>query len=255
MKSNYADVPMLKKVMQIAQCFRANSSMSAAEIARAVDMPKTTLYRLLNSMAEYGFLTKLQDSKSYQLGPLFSAAVFLKEREFEVLKKTARASLEKLSEETHETVKISVLYGKNCYVLDKVEGKERIHISVDSGSVFPVYAGASSRILLASVPQEIRNLYLDEELKSFTVHTITDKKLLFKNLRQIEEEKVAVDPGEFVDGVGAVAGPIRNKAGSVIAAVSIAYAILADREDTIERYKLLVRETAQEISRAISADL
>lgn len=149
-------------------------------------------------------------------------------------------------------MKISVLYGKNCYVLDKVEGKERIHISVDSGSVFSVYAGASSKILLASVPQEIRDLYLEEGLKSFTPHTITDKKLLFKNLRQVEKEKVVVDPGKFVDGVGAVASPIRNKAGSVIAAVSIAYAILAKREDTIEQYKLLYRRLRRRLAENLS---
>jgi DNA-binding IclR family transcriptional regulator len=153
---------------------------------------------------------------------------------------------------TGETVTISARVPGGRVYLDQIESTREIKMTVELGRRFPLHAGSSSRSILAFLPASERREFLDQhELEALTPKTITDRSDLAARLEDVRATGAAQSDGERQHGAGSVASPIFGFDGQVIGAISVcgpAYRMSADvRSSTVP----LVREAADQISRAL----
>lgn len=253
METRYTDIPIVARASEIIDYLGAvRNDKSAVELLKEFDLPKTTCYRLLHTLVKYEFLAKDETTGHYYLGKKFSDYSTNINHKFYLLSKSAHQYLEKLAVITQETAKLSVLSNGCCYVLDTVDGPRKIKIAVDVGTELPLHAGAASKILFMSIGERTKHRIFQRGLEQFTSKTITTEKRMRQEFEKISRLGYSVDVGEYAAGIGAVACPVLDYRGNIIAAVSVAYTILNTNPAIIETFIPLIKEATQEISKNFS---
>lgn len=144
--------------------------------------------------------------------------------------------LETLSNQTGESVFLSVIDKDKAITLDAVETKNTVRFSVSIGSIAPLYVGASYRSILAFMPEEFIKAILEpDKLRKYTDKTIIDLDRLNIELQNIREQGWAVSKGEYTDDVTAFAVPI-YKGEKVIGSLTVSGPIYRMPDDKVETY-------------------
>ncbi len=216
------EVQAVKRAVDVLELFQRNvPELGVTEVARELSLGKATVARLMYTMMENGFLTKAGNSEHYRLGwkvcllgDIFLSTINLRE--------VALPFMKELNSTMNETVDLCILSGHMRMWLERLESNYEVRPMSVVGRLGPLHAGAAGKVLLAFMAeQEIKN-YLDtEELTSYTKNTITSKKSLQKELNRIKEQGYAVSYEERIPLVNAVAAPIRDHMGQVIASLGI----------------------------------
>jgi IclR family KDG regulon transcriptional repressor len=239
----------LQKGLDILCCFNFDDeALSAQTISHRLNIPLSTTYRYLETLEERGFLTKVNDSKNYKLG--FTAfqlgniiAIQLR------LVNIALPHMKSLALLSGETVFLSIISGWRTLVLETVETRTRIKLSVDRGSTLPLYAGAPSKILLAYQKESfIDSLFQKVILTKYTENTPTDPMAIREELLTIREQGFAFSYQEVDLGACAIAAPIRDGKGNVIACIAAAGPRERFSEENKPRLIQMVKDTASRIS-------
>lgn len=212
---------VIHRILDILLLFEEGTEqLSVDEISHALDLPKSTTYRLLRMLQERGFLDKA-GSSHYQLGAAFlrlSKVAFNSNRDLRLM---ALPGMKRVAEQVLESVSLMRLMNRQVICIESIEGQHALRVSIEPGRTQLMHAGASSRVLLAHQPQDDWEAYLDFPLKRFTESTITDLEALKANLREVRSEGYAISNGEIDVGARAVAVPVFNNRDEVIAALSI----------------------------------
>lgn len=236
MASHYTDIPIIDRSAQIINFVsECPFGITAIDLASRVSIPKTTFYRILNSLVKNRFLTYDPASKRYYLGSQFATPANMNEEALVLLSEKCHPFLQNLVNEVHETAKISVLSNLGCYVLAKIEGTANLRISVENGTVFPLHAGAASKILLTTLGIEGIHKYFEKKPERYTPYTIVSEPEMLEELKKISDDGFSIDLGEYIEGIGAVACPIKDKYNRIIAAVSIAFPIFLSPQEKAMR--------------------
>ncbi|KUO53357.1 MAG: hypothetical protein APF76_08945 [Desulfitibacter sp. BRH_c19] len=200
----------------------SEKELTLTEIAKNLDMHKSTAFRLLSTLESRGFISKETSTGKYTLGLkiLRLAGELLDNID---IRKIARPILEKLVEDCNETVHLVVMESNNIIYIDKVEGCNTIRLYSRIGMHGFAHSTSAGKVLLAFLPErKIKNLILETELPKKTPKTIVDYETLMEHLEVVRKQGYAIDDIENEDGVRCVAAPVRNHLGQVVAAVSIA---------------------------------
>ncbi len=134
---------------------------------------------------------------------------------------TAAAELVALSREIEETATLSVLSGDARMYVDQVTPRREIVMSVPLGLLFPLHAGASSKAMLAFLPEADVDRALRAPLPALTGSTLTDARVLREELLEVRAQGFATSAGERQAGAASVAAPIFDHRGRPVAAISI----------------------------------
>ena len=249
-------VGLVQKTLQILDLFQADaSSWSQGEIAAATGIPKSTVNRLVKFITDRGYLSTLNDRGRYVLGP---ASIDLGRRastQFD-FRGICRPVLEKLSQETRETVILTTIVGAGNAVrcVDQIEStREGLRVFEQIGSIFPLHAGAAPKAILASLSEEEQNRYLGRQMESITKKTLTNTEELRQDIRQTKARGYAISSGETYEGVeGLAAAFFWDKARP---AGSIAIALPEQRCDAhaVSELGELLKEAGVEITTLLSA--
>lgn len=225
MQAEYAPIPALERAAQVLQVvLESPSGLPAKHIAAACPaVPKTSFYRLLSALVASGFLMFDAQRSVYCAGELFTRAYESQDQRLQVLLRVAQPHLEQLAQAARETVKLNVLSRDMCCVMRTVPGPQRIRITVDEGTNYPLHTGAAGKILLAAQGAGAVHRYFAGPVKRYTPHTLVTEQEFWQAMAVIEKQGYAVDPGEYIPEIGAVACPVYDAHGRVAAAVSIAY--------------------------------
>jgi IclR family KDG regulon transcriptional repressor len=216
----------MKKCRKILDLFVEHKALSLHEITNLVEMPKTTVYRLLCSLVELGFLRQRTDLR-YELGYSFLSFAHLVQERLD-LRKVALPYMYRLKEEVNEGVNLIVRDGDEGIYIEKVDTERLVRVYTRVGRRAPLYAGACPRILLTFMHEDDQEEYLQKtELQKYASGTITDPKQLREVLRQARKLGYTVSFSELEEYTAAVAAPIRDARGKVLAGLSISG--LADR--------------------------
>jgi DNA-binding IclR family transcriptional regulator len=128
-----------------------------------------------------------------------------------------------------------------------------VRISYERGSTLPVNAGASALVLLAwSDPAETRALLERTDLRAFTPATLIDVDALMDRLAEIRSSGYSVTSGELDPEVLGIAAPIRDEAGTVVAAVSVAAVASRVPADRLPQVVDQVLDAAREITAGLA---
>lgn len=195
------------------------------EVAEYLGVASSTAHRLLAMLQYRGFMRQEPQSKLYRPGPALTAVAFAILRRFD-FRETVRPFLERLNEETAETVHLMLLDGATVHFVDAIESPKAVRVASRLGRSMPAHCTASGKAMLASVPTaELHRLYPDEELAQITAHTVRTRSELEAALAQTAERGYAVSYEESEEGVGSVAVAFPPRSTALRLAMNVAVPI------------------------------
>lgn len=225
-----------------------HEGLSLTLISQKVDLPTSTVYRLLSVLRDRNYIEKNDATNVYRLGLGFVELTSLYLNNVE-LKTEAHPYLRRLSTLTGQVVFMGIEQDGELVYIDKYEQFNEIRKYCFIGQRRPLYCTALGKSLLSGFEDDgIRQLYRDKELKAMTPNTITDVEALIREVRRTRERGYAIDNEEIEEGLYCVSAPVYDYRGTVIAAISTSWDLVkhgsSDREKNID----LVKEKALEIS-------
>jgi len=161
--------------------------------------------------------------------------------------------MQRLLSRTRETVHLNVIQNMERICIDNIESPQNLKATMPVGSRSPLYAGASSKCLLAFSPPSFRERFLKRiKLKPVTESTITDIRKLYDELAMIKKQGYASSLGERNQGLGSLSAPVRDHRGMLLASLSLAIPEIRYKDKEYRRICLeeLVK-TAEDFSKTM----
>ena len=243
-------VQALAKGLAVLQLFDAlQPEWSVDEIAVETGFSKMIVYRLIKTMEEAGYLAVDAATNRYHLGPALWAANHVSTQRCGDLVRFARPYLENLAERTKETVTLAVEVDGAAVEVDSIASSLPFRRAFAPGRVIGHVATAHGKVFAAFSPAETQDAILAAPLERSTLNSISDPERLAAELRRVREEGVAFDLEERFVGTCAVAAPVRDQMGRVIASI----ALIAPPGRFGEAERLAHAEVVKDIAASLSA--
>ncbi|HYV01798.1 MAG TPA: IclR family transcriptional regulator [Actinomycetota bacterium] len=225
----------------------STDELGVTELGRRLGVHKATASRLLATLAEHGLVERNPVSDRYRLGFGLVRLAAVVSAGLDLVRQ-ARPVLEWLAQETGETVNLAVLDADQVIHLDQVSAAGPIVTVSWVGRRTPLHCTSNGKVLLAHLPKRDRLRLLPRRLERLTPSTITDRELLLAQLLEVEVRGSAYTLEELEVGLNAVAAPIRDSTGAVVAAVSVSGPAYRLSRARIPEFARAVREAGDEIS-------
>jgi DNA-binding IclR family transcriptional regulator len=230
------------------------AQLSVTELARAMGEPRSSVYRLLRTLQELGWIEAGSTRGTYRLGlKLFrlGGAVM---RRFDV-RNSALPLMRDIHAETGETVFLCVRRGFEAVCIERIDGDRVQSLALRLGGALPLHVGAAPRTLLSFETPEFRNEYArTAELTSYTEYTVATSERLEEALEAVRNTGYAVSNEDVTPGIAAVGAPIFDHTGKIRAALSISGVVPTILGDRAERIVRLVVDGAKEVSLTLGYD-
>ena len=246
-RANAYSVPAIHRTLDIIEALVQQRTLTVSEVNRRFKIPKSSAYAILHTLKSRGYVDKDKMDR-YSLGlQLFSLGNALIEG-LDV-RKIAYSLLKELTEEAQLTGHIAIQDGEYAVYIEKREVFGSVRLTTWLGRRVHLHSTAIGKALLAFLPEEEVDLIVNKHsLPRLTAKTITSPKLLKKELAKVRTHGYAVGNEENEIGVRAVAAPIFNDAGRVVAAVNLGASTMHMRVEDIPRLGALVRQYSLRMS-------
>jgi len=215
------------------------------DIAAALKMPESTVYRMLRFLARRGYVERTPSG--FMLG---KECLFLGEtaQEQNLLPRLARPVLSRLADATSETVHLARMQGNHIVYIDKIDGGRSIRMGSVIGSVSPLHCTGIGKAMLAALPDdELAERLPTLELERFTETTICSLPALKRELVAIRRRGCSFDDSEHELGVFCVGAAVPDRFGRCVAGISVAGSSVRLKPEAAAVAKL-VCAAAREIS-------
>ena len=208
--------------LEVLRCIaQSPGAMALAEIATALQLPKSTVHRICLQLTAQHYLTHSRHEKTFSVGPALRTLAF-NTLNNSVLRSLRHQVLAELVHDVGETCNLTTLDGAEVLYLDRVEARWPLRLSLEVGSRVPIHCTASGKLFLALSPSTTRDTILESvTLEKYTANTIVSKRKLESALTEIERRGYSIDAEEFIPGLIALAVPILSPDGSIRAALAI----------------------------------
>jgi DNA-binding IclR family transcriptional regulator len=214
-------VQSVDRALAVLEILARDGHAGVSDIAEEMGVHKSTVSRLMGSLVGREFVYQNSDRGKYQLGfGILRLASSIPGRLS--LVREARPILEALADEYKETVNLAVLRSNFAVNLDQAMGPSSLATYDWVGSLTPLHATSSGKVLLAALSADERERVVKETgLRARTPRTITSRDKLEKQLLDVARNGYAVTMEEFELGLNSMAVPVHNHMGAVMGAVSI----------------------------------
>ncbi len=228
--------------------------MTATDLGRAVGLAKQTAQRLCATLEAEGFLTRQGTSKrflparrirSMSAGLLFASRAHIARHQV----------LEDVARQVSETVNFVVPEESGMSYLDRVETDWPFRVQFPVGSNVPFHCTASGKTFMASLPPKARRAFVEGlDLSQQTPQTHVSPESLLKDLADVAKRGFALDREEFIEGMVAIAVPVRDLAGRFVAALAFHGPVQRiSIESAVDRKEVLA-DGARRLTNALFAD-
>lgn len=192
-----------------------------AAIAKATELDAGTTRRILVTLRDEGLVRQDQTDGTYCLSlDLLQLASAVPEGNS--LRELTESRLVRLARDTGATVFLSILRKGEAVCLARYHGESAVQVRWWSvGGKLPLNCGAAPKILLAFMPQEDRERFLTGTMTQLTASSTTDSETLRSEIAQIQQTTWALTQDDVAVGLSALAVPLRNGDGEVLAAISV----------------------------------
>ena len=225
---------------------RHPGGLALGELARAVQLPKSTVHRLVGALTDED-LVSTDASGKIVLG---GALARLGAAGSHALQDELRPLLQSLREEVEETVDLAVPDAGQMRFVEQLPAAHRLRAVSAVGARFPMHCTANGKAFLAALPSDRTLALLPARLQRLTPHTITSRATLLKELEQIRARGIAFDHDEHTEGISAVGAAVLGPLGPLAAiSVPVPTARFAGRE---QRYAAAVARVAREAARTLA---
>jgi DNA-binding IclR family transcriptional regulator len=239
-------VNSVEKSARILVYLARNGSSSAARVSTALDLPRSTAYKILVTLESQGFVERDQ-SQGFHLGYRLIELGHRAQEEVDLFS-AAHPYLAALNETTDETVHLTVLDGDQVLYVDCVESTRRLRTHSVIGLRGPLHSTAVGKAILAFSDASLFERVVANGLPAATPATLTSPKALEHELEATRDRGYAIDDLENDPDIRCVAAPIRSTDGAVVASVSISGPSGRVTRERIADLAPLVIEAARGIS-------
>lgn len=222
-KRGGVQVQSVSRALAIINCFRESPEMGISEIAAAMNLNKSTVFGLVNTLASYGYLEQVASTKKYRLGiTLFELGNTVLSRID--IRNEAKEICSPLAQKYRATVHIATHSDGQVVYIDKIDTGDSLVTASKVGRRAPMHCTGVGKAMLAFLPRE----YLDRfifcsPLRRLTPNTITDKKIFLNELEEIRKTGIAMDREEIEPGLNCIASPVLQRDGLPEIAVSLSF--------------------------------
>lgn len=225
--------------------------LGVSEIARRLELNKSTVYRLVKTLKEEELLIQEEESKKYRLGYKILDIANRMRNQF-THNDAALEEMKKLRDQTGEAVLLSVYTNIGGVCIEKVDTKNAIKVTSKPGHTTPLHCGATGKILLAYTKPDEINRVLEKDLESYTENSITDEEKIRKQLKEIREQGYVISWGEVDKGAIGIGAPILDNEGDLLYGLSLVGPEDRIKSNGLEKTIDMVVDSADEISRKIN---
>lgn len=221
------------------------------ELANALDISKATVFRLVSSLVNYGYIEQHPITKSYKLG---YKLLELNTRLLDSidLRTQALPFLRELEELSNEVIHLVVPNGGEVVYIEKLEGNETLRMHSQVGKRAPMHCTGVGKVILAYLPDTIvKKIVKEKGLPKITIHTIDNEKALILELEKIRKQGYGFDLEENEIGISCIAAPIFNHNGDITAALSISGPTLRMTDEKMENLRETIVKTCSQISKRL----
>jgi IclR family pca regulon transcriptional regulator len=229
--------------------------LGIADLARAVNLNRSTTHRYVATLAKLGYLQQDPDTRKYSLGPRVVDLGFAAIGSME-LTGVAAGHLQQLSDETGCAASMAVLDGADIVYVERRRSRRSSGLVVDLnlhvGSRLPAYCTSMGKVLLAyRDPVALRPLLDRMDLARRGPKTITVREQLVGALGKVRQAGIAINDEELAPGLRSIAAPVRDRSGHVVAAINVAVHLTTwttSVESVVNRLERPLRRAAADIS-------
>jgi IclR family KDG regulon transcriptional repressor len=252
MKASFKRVPAVDKTFAILELVATSKEpLGISEITRALDFNKSTVFNIIHTLADLEILKQAPDNK-FDLGIKFYLLSRASRNGSEIIS-TIHPYLEIINQNTNLSVFLGIRSGSYAVIVDKVDAAVDIKISSEIGMRLPLLAGAGGKAMLCQMSDdEIDRILSKNVLRPFTRYSSIDK-IKYKNmLKKARREGIAFDKEEYIEGIRALAVPLKINHGNpqlAIWAVGLKGQI---KNEVIGTYAELLKKFAKEIEIRLS---
>ncbi len=239
-------VPGLERGLRILSEFsRQTPTLTAPELARRLSVPRTTIFRLLVTLENLGFVERLNNGRDYQLG---TAVLRLGFEYLASLSMTelSRPILERLRDETGYSSNLVIRDRRDIIYIQKVAPASVFSSSVHVGTRLPAHATVLGRVLLSHHSfEQLQALYPEEKLQVHGPNTPATTADLYTLLQKDKARGYVMEEGFFETNISTIAAPVLDESGVVTAALGLTVPNIripeVEREQLIEQVKKAAR--------------
>ncbi|MCM0759909.1 MULTISPECIES: IclR family transcriptional regulator [Sporomusa] len=244
-------VQSIERAIQILNCFNGNNSeLTLQAIANELNLNKSTVHGILNTLKHYGLVEQDEERGKYRLG---MHLLVLSNRLLDRLeiRGVAGSVIQDLAAQVGETVHLVILRGTDVVYIDKCTSNRSFQVFTSIGMSFPAYVTGVGKVLLANKSDAELCELIPSVLRQVTEHSIGSREELLAHLRQVRQQGYAFDKEENEIGLSCVAAPVFDHTGKAMAAISVAGPSARLDEKRMQELVGIVRQAADEISRRL----
>lgn len=213
-------VQSVDRAISVLEILARKGEAGVSEVAGEIDVHKSTAFRLLGALEGRGLVEQTADRGKYRLGfgliPLAGAVTDSLD-----VTRLGREVCARLAAEVGETINVALLQEHFAVNVDEVRGPTTVGTHNWIGRLTPLHCTSSGKVLLAQLPADRRAELLAAGIAAHPTAHPRSAEELDAELAQVRERGYALAVEEYEVGLNAVAAPVYDRSGAVVAAVSI----------------------------------
>jgi len=243
-------IQSVDRAATILEILARDGEAGVTEVARELGVHKSTASRLLAALDRRELVTQDTARGKFRLGPGIVRLAGAASRRLDVVQES-RPVCRALAQEVGETVNLAIMSGRDALYLDQVAGPAALSPHNWAGQRIPLHATSDGKVLLAYLPEAALAECLTPPLARFTDRTVTAADDFRRLLAEVRRQDYATAVEELEAGLTAVAAPVRNAEGTVVASISASGPSFRIPADRIPALAVAVRRAAAEVSRRL----
>jgi len=243
----YFFISSLAKGLKVLEAISEHKALTVSEVARQLAVNRATSHRLLATLRELGYVVKNENErycltlKILELGMRISI--------HSEVTRIARLYMQELSLAFNETVNLGYFDGWDIFHLDKIDSKEILRMDSSLGSRAPAYCTALGKSVLAFLPSDELNDYLNRtKFSPHTKNTITSKKRLREELEEIRQNGFSRDNEELAYGLRCVAAPVFDHRDRPTYAISLSGPSMRMTDERVRSMQSKIQKVCKRLS-------
>lgn len=219
-KSNYV-IQSVSHALDVLEQFYLNvDEIGVTELSKRLKLHKNNVFRLLATLEARGYIEQNRATENYRLGLkcLQLGQTYVQQMGF---LHQAKSTLEELVKSAKESSFVAIRKGTAIVPLDFLEARSAVRVVSFLGTTLPLHCTAPGKIYLAFDSEEGLNQSIPERLDRYTDRTITDRRILLEQVKEISQSGYAMEQGEFMEEVISVAVPIHDYTRTLVGSLAI----------------------------------
>ena len=243
-------VQSVDRAVAILEILARDGEAGVTEVARELDVHKSTASRLLAALDRRELVTQDTARGKFRLGVGIVRLAGAASARLDLVQES-RPLCRTLAQQVGETVNLAILSGRDALYLDQAAGPAALSPHNWAGQRIPLHATSDGKVLLAYLPEAEFAAYLTPPLARFTERTVTAVAEFPALLAEVRRRGFATAVDELEAGLTAIAAPVRDAEGTVIASVSASGPSFRIPAARIPALAAAVRHAADEVSRRL----